>query len=62
LGFIYGGRIQIVAYHIVVHEYEATTKYEELLDERGFGFPLPYHIQNHVSGPLHGFDKMFSYY
>ena len=45
MGFIYSGRIQILACHIVVHEYEATTKYEELLNERGFGFPLPYHIQ-----------------
>jgi hypothetical protein len=33
---------------MVVHGNEVTTKYEELLDERGFRFPLSYHIQNYI--------------
>jgi hypothetical protein len=36
--FIYDGGIQGLACHMVVHGYEVTTEYEELLDEGGFRF------------------------
>jgi hypothetical protein len=58
LGFIYSGRIQGLTYHMVVHGYEATTEYEELLNERRFD----YHFQNYATSLLHGFNKMFAYY
>jgi hypothetical protein len=63
LGFVYGGGIQSLACDLVVHGYEeATTEYEELLDEGRFIFPLPHHIKNHVLEAVYSFDKMFSYH
>jgi hypothetical protein len=38
LGFIYSGGIQGLACRMVVHSYEETTKYEELLNEKGLIF------------------------
>jgi hypothetical protein len=48
LKFIYGCGFQVLACHMIVHGYEVTTKYKELLDEERFDFPLSYHIENHV--------------
>jgi hypothetical protein len=62
LGTIYNNRIHGLACNMVVHGYEETTKYEELLDDGMCGFPLPCHLKNYVTGPFQRFDKMFSYY
>jgi hypothetical protein len=56
LWFIYGGKIQGLACHMVLHGYEATKEHEELLDERGFNFSLLYHFENYDTSPFYGFD------
>jgi hypothetical protein len=39
--FIYGSEIQNLAYYMAIYEHEATTEYEELLNERRFDFHCP---------------------
>jgi hypothetical protein len=63
LDIIYNCGILGLACHMVVHRYEETIEFKELLDEKMFGFPLPYHFKNYVTRLFQCFnDKMFSYY
>ena len=47
--FIFCGILGL-ACHMVVYGCKETTKFEELLDERRFGFPLLYHFKNYITG------------
>jgi hypothetical protein len=59
LRVIHDCRIQSMACNMVVHGYEEATEYEVLLDEGGFGIPLPHYFKSYVMEPLQRFDKMF---
>jgi uncharacterized membrane protein (DUF485 family) len=62
LDIIYSFGIQGLTCDMIVHRYEATSKYEELLNKRKFDFSLSYHFKNYVMYPLLIFDKIFLCY
>jgi hypothetical protein len=59
LEFIYGGGIQSLTCYMIVYGNEATTKYEELQDERRFDFSMPYHLKHYDTWPFMALTKCF---